>query len=248
MHKQLIVIDFEYASANTPGLEFANHFTEWCYNYHDEKKSWACDTNNYPTLIQQEAFVRSYVNHRPDYNAKASSTPKMPAMDTTSQAGVSELPPLDQEPEQAPEPSTKAQYAEEEKARSEQTEKLVQNLLKQARLWRVANSAQWVAWGIVQAKIPELEDKNGDVVGEEAARKIEEEEEAEAEKEGETKEEFKQEEKEEAEAEFDYLAYAQDRALFFWGDIVGLGLMKKEDLPEELRERLKIVDRESGDS
>lgn len=25
-HKQLVVIDFEYASANTPGLEFANHF------------------------------------------------------------------------------------------------------------------------------------------------------------------------------------------------------------------------------
>ncbi|TVY62316.1 Choline kinase, partial [Lachnellula suecica] len=33
-HKQLVVIDFEYASANTPGLEFSNHFTEWCYNYH----------------------------------------------------------------------------------------------------------------------------------------------------------------------------------------------------------------------
>jgi thiamine kinase-like enzyme len=25
-HKQLIVIDFEYASANPPALEFANHF------------------------------------------------------------------------------------------------------------------------------------------------------------------------------------------------------------------------------
>ena len=25
-HKQLVVIDFEYASANTRGLEFANHF------------------------------------------------------------------------------------------------------------------------------------------------------------------------------------------------------------------------------
>lgn len=25
-HKQLVVIDFEYANANTPGLEFANHF------------------------------------------------------------------------------------------------------------------------------------------------------------------------------------------------------------------------------
>lgn len=26
VHKQLVVIDFEYASANTPGIEFANHF------------------------------------------------------------------------------------------------------------------------------------------------------------------------------------------------------------------------------
>lgn len=25
-HKQLVVIDFEYASANTPAQEFANHF------------------------------------------------------------------------------------------------------------------------------------------------------------------------------------------------------------------------------
>jgi len=25
-HKRLVVIDFEYANANTPGLEFANHF------------------------------------------------------------------------------------------------------------------------------------------------------------------------------------------------------------------------------
>lgn len=28
-HKQLVVIDFEYASANVPGLEFANHFVWW---------------------------------------------------------------------------------------------------------------------------------------------------------------------------------------------------------------------------
>ncbi|KAF5027492.1 hypothetical protein F66182_387, partial [Fusarium sp. NRRL 66182] len=28
-HKQLIVIDFEYAGPNTRGLEFANHFNEW---------------------------------------------------------------------------------------------------------------------------------------------------------------------------------------------------------------------------
>lgn len=29
-HKQLVVIDFEYANANLPGLEFANHFVRIC--------------------------------------------------------------------------------------------------------------------------------------------------------------------------------------------------------------------------
>ena len=133
-------------------------------------------------------------------------------------------------------------------------------MLKQAKLWRVANSAQWTAWGIVQAKIPELENKEGDVVGEEAAKEIAEQD-AEAEKEaikkeaerhGETIEEVKEgkkkqeeEEKEEGgeeEEEFDYLAYAQDRALFFWGDVVSLGLMDRKDLPDGLGERLKIVE------
>jgi choline kinase len=38
------------------------------------------------------------------------------------------------------------------------------------------------------------------------------------------------------------LAYAQDRALFFWGDVVGLGIVKKEELPKDLVKRLKIVD------
>lgn len=42
--------------------------------------------------------------------------------------------------------------------------------------------------------------------------------------------------------EFDYLAYAQDRAMFVWGDLVGMGLVKKEDLPETLRNRMKIVE------
>jgi choline kinase len=42
--------------------------------------------------------------------------------------------------------------------------------------------------------------------------------------------------------EFDYLAYAQDRAMFVWGDLVGMGLVKKEELPETLRNRMKIVE------
>ncbi len=41
--------------------------------------------------------------------------------------------------------------------------------------------------------------------------------------------------------EFDYLAYAQDRALFFWGDCLQLGLVKKEELPEALLARVKTL-------
>jgi len=29
---------------------------------------------------------------------------------------------------------------------------------------------------------------------------------------------------------------------FFWGDVVGLGIVKKEELPEGLWERCKVVD------
>jgi choline kinase len=37
------------------------------------------------------------------------------------------------------------------------------------------------------------------------------------------------------------LGYAQHRALFFWGDMLQLGLVKEEDVPEELRAKLKVV-------
>lgn len=42
--------------------------------------------------------------------------------------------------------------------------------------------------------------------------------------------------------EFDYLSYAQDRVMVFWGDCVLMGLVKKEKLPETLQARLKIVE------
>ena len=48
-------------------------------------------------------------------------------------------------------------YQEEEKKREEQLEKQVDRLMTETRLWRIANSAQWVAWGIVQANVPELD-------------------------------------------------------------------------------------------
>ncbi|CZR51492.1 related to choline kinase [Phialocephala subalpina] len=270
-HKQLVVIDFEYASANTPGLEFANHFTEWCYNYHDAAKPWACNTDNYPMLEQQTRFVRSYVNHRPQFNPRASATPKMSAIDGLgmSRNSISDFYLDSRTPGGSSSTldlgaSANYDYSHEEAAREKETERQVQALLKEVRTWRIANSAQWVAWGIVQAKVPELDAEpkvlNGEQITEEPGQistgrdegdgkgraGVREDEnkrpegmKAEALAAGESVKEAG--ELEDEEDEFDYLAYAQDRAMFFWGDVVGLGLVKKEELPEEVRGRLRFV-------
>jgi choline kinase len=285
-HKQLIVIDFEYASANTPGLEFANHFTEWCYNYHDPERAWACETKRYPTLEQQRDFVRSYVNHRPQFNPRASATPKLQPMDGTTSAmrgGVNEFL-LDSRAPGGSGTSIKGNddnsyprppssigsasssnfktddtmyYAEEERKREAETERQVNALLEETRIWRLANSAQWVAWGIVQATVPELDDKDDvpsspetvtdttDLVASPAPLADSNEKNslitekrpqglhAEALKDGEPEKKIEHDaDVEEEEDEFDYLAYAQHRALFFWGDVVALGLMTREELPD----------------
>ena len=152
-------------------------------------------------------------------------------------------------------------YFAEEKAREEAMEKEIQALLHETNVWRIANSAQWVAWGIVQAKVPELDDMPKRSKTAEILDKIKQQihprsdpldaevkalqEDAKADRpEGRLQEEAHQEGSDEdadREEEFDYLTYAQDRAMFFWGDCMQLGLVKEEELPESLRDRLKMV-------
>ncbi|KAM0323140.1 hypothetical protein ACHAQA_008990 [Verticillium albo-atrum] len=241
-HKQLIVIDFEYAGANIPGLEFANHFTEWTYNYHDEAKPHDCTVERYPTAEEQRRFIRSYVEHRAKF-PQASSTPRLTPLDTPGGSGsggagggggggTPGLQPMSSSSSivdfmlDARVPA--GQWKEDERLREEQTEKTVTELADEARLWRAANSAQWVAWGIVQAKVPaslegdEVADEGADAGGESSSNGGDE---------------------GDGEDEFDYWGYAQERAMFFWGDCVLLGLVKLEELPEDVRSRIKIVER-----
>ena len=104
--------------------------------------------------------------------------------------------------------------------------------MQQTRLWRVMGSAQWIAWGIVQAKVPGMEEgiaealaaKNGPV---------------EAEKNGNGEEKKPPVDEAEEEGDFDYLAYAQDRAMFFWSDLLALNLVKAEELPAPLVEHIR---------
>jgi len=251
-HKRLVVIDFEYANANTRGYEFVNHFTEWCYNYHHPERSFACNVNMYPKPEEQYRFVRAYVMHRPQFAGSVSSTPNLEARDKTNIPDFM----LDA---RAHGSGQGVDYDSEERAREKNQEQEIEQLLQETRAWRIACSAQWVAWGIVQAKVPELDEaprksRTGamldkvksamkpwsDPLDEEVKERQEE---AKHDRpEGREQEEAHQEgEKDEEEEDFDYLAYAQERAMFFWGDCVQNGIVKEEDLPEAMRPNIKYV-------
>lgn len=217
------MIDFEYAAASVPGQEFANHFTEWTYNYHDAIAPHACHTQRYPMPEDQRRFVKAYVEHRPKFPHGGASTPRMSPLDTPTGGATPAFGAASSSSSivdfmlDARVPS--GQWTETERQRDEQTDKQVSELLEETRLWRPVNSVFWVAWGIVQAKCSDADDEADSVKSEGSGGADEEDE------------------------EFDYLSYAQDRALFFWGDCVLMGFIKPEDLPEDIRGRLKFVER-----
>lgn len=254
-HKQLIVIDFEYSNANLIGLEFANHFTEWCYNYHDEKKPYAINTSFYPTLEEQDRFVRAYIRHRPQFNI---STPKMrpqspPTADeaaTGPRRTTSSISNFMLDARQPGTPGTPTTAIPSESAEKAAEDAEVARILHETRLWRLANTAQWVAWGIVQAKVPGMPDFSGEVSAdasanepllENAGREALAEQTETAEALARTQTASTAEDEESHDEEFDYLGYAQHRAMFFWGDMLQLGLVREEDVPEELRAKVKVV-------
>ncbi|GJP95259.1 hypothetical protein CBS115989_2483 [Aspergillus niger] len=240
VHKQLVVIDFEYASANTPGIEFANHFTEWCYNYHDPERPWACDTSRYPNPEQQHQFIEAYLSHRPGLREQASPsiTPLMRGLSTNT----SSLAPLSLD--DGPDVDVSARF-DIEKAHEDSTSAKIQYYARQTRLWRVLNSAQWVAWGIVQAKVPGMEEG---IAADEAAAKAQNghhgtngngvHSDVTAEVNHSTGTPPVDADVDEAE-EFDYLGYAQDRAMFFWSDLLALKIIREDELPESLVQVIK---------
>jgi choline kinase len=237
-HKQLVVIDFEYSSANAPGLEFANHFTEWCYNYHDPERPWACNTRAYPTPEEQHRFIAAYVYHGRPYSSQNSSFSGIVTSPlTTPDIAPSSIPTPRLAPFSLDAPvmnltsSLITSDAPDRIVYEETFEAEIQHHIRQTRLWRVANSAQWVAWGIVQAKVAAMEEEEKNNAENDASTPVEN-------KNKNNKLESVVEETD-PESEFDYLAYAQDRAMFFWADVLAMGLVRESELPSELLKAVK---------
>ncbi|RXW16595.1 hypothetical protein EST38_g9258 [Candolleomyces aberdarensis] len=61
-HRQIIVVDFEYASPNPAAYDIGNHFHEWCANYHGNTPH-LLDQSRYPTFTQRRNFYTSYIKH-----------------------------------------------------------------------------------------------------------------------------------------------------------------------------------------
>lgn len=225
-HRQLVVIDFEYANANTPGFELANHFSEWCYNYHDPDTPFACRTEHYPGPDEQLRFASAYLAHSPYFHAPGSTVSS----------------PVLQPARTAPDALTRPALPPGAPAASD-IDAAARQLLHETRLWRVACSAQWTAWGIVQAVVPGFDGG--------AAAKGEAEEPVSpastltpptprAETTAEQESAGTAEEEAEAEEEFDYLSYARERAMFFWGDMLQLGLATREEVGAAAKD-VKVV-------
>jgi choline kinase len=274
--------------------------TEWCYNYHDPTTSYALNHTSYPDQIEQARFIKSYVSHYSGLKGppSTSTTPHLGPTSTSKsyfEPPTPTLPPfllntsdssmsiftLDSNPRTPKsypadaDPMSRSEV--DESMANDALEQETKRLMQETRLWRAANSAQWVAWGIVQAKLPgalaqeiELEEasknvtesgrpaltphqkanpENGLIDGDHEHSVVQPAEYLEKEiKEDNHREVTEQsnaanqlEEVDDGEDEFDYLAYAHDRALFFWGDVLQAGVIGEDEVPEALRLRAKRV-------
>jgi len=163
--------------------------------------------------------VLTYLTHRPGA-AEGSASPAIHGRHATA------ITPLDLDEGPGGPTSQQAQTYEEE------LEARVRHLMRQTRLWRVMNSAQWVAWGIVQAKAPGMEEGIAEMTATSNPKDSHES------GNGETKTPPLDSDIDEEDG-FDYLAYAQDRALFFWSDLLSLNLVNPEELPAPMVEHIR---------
>lgn len=173
----------------------------------------------------------TYLTHRPAVTGGVTSPLSTPAMRGGTGSAITPL---------ALDDCSEASNQQQEKSIEEELEAEVARLMHQSRLWRVMNSAQWVAWGIVQAKVPGMEEgiaamnaSSTNVSHDNGHDQTDT-----------AKSPTPVDSDVDEEEEFDYLAYAQDRALFFWSDLLALNLINPGELPPPMVEHLRkrIVD------
>ncbi|THH09865.1 hypothetical protein EW145_g1716 [Phellinidium pouzarii] len=125
-HRQIIVVDFEYASPNSAAYDIANHFHEWTADYHDSAPH-ILDPARYPTEQERLNFYKAYLTH---------ACLPFPYLTPTPVDGKTD--------------ATQHSLLGLESSSDLKTE--VQRLEAQVRVWSPASHAMWAVWGLVQAR------------------------------------------------------------------------------------------------
>lgn len=222
------------------------------------KAPYKCKIKYYPTIEEQQRFIRSYINHQPKFSShgRHSSVPQTPSLPetpglnpTTSSLSTSLISNFmldNRTPKDVP-------IEKEDEEHDGAVEKEVARLIHESQIWRLANSAQWVMWGVMQAKIEGLPDFGDETQTASVAAGqlttlpedsvILSDANAPGEQTPQSNKPMPAEGDKDEDEEFDYLAYTFERVMFFWGDAVELGLVKLEELSKDVQENIKVVSR-----
>lgn len=250
-HRQIIVIDFEYSGANVRGFDICNHFCEWMSNYHDEAQPWKIHIDKYPTKSQRRNMIEAYVEH--GYTTRSmvgssSSGAATPGLKSRSMSNR-RIPSFSLNESSS---GNLHEYFDDAEIEAE-----VEFLEKEAMVWRATVSAHWAIWGLVQAVVDGVaEEKTREEQDIEEGYVFNESEVGSTTNGTDTTAQTAAAEpsstnsnvaelaaaaaatslndaasvsSEEEEDLFDYIAYAKEKLKLFWGDMIKLGIVAKEE-------------------
>ncbi|KNE89811.1 hypothetical protein PSTG_16713 [Puccinia striiformis f. sp. tritici PST-78] len=150
---QIMVIDFEYASANPRGFDIANHFHEWCADYHHTTHSYSLTRHGkYPTYQERQRFYKAYLglDDHEEEEEKANSTIKRFKDCEIDDFNLDE--PDESEITVNITTSNKITKVSQELGECEEDSKVIKELEEDVNLWSPASHAMWALWGLVQAR------------------------------------------------------------------------------------------------
>lgn len=79
-HRQIVVVDFEYASPNPLAFDIANHFHEWTADYNSSTPH-VLDLSRYPTPDQRRNFYQAYLLRAQSPSSEAVSEASLTKLD-----------------------------------------------------------------------------------------------------------------------------------------------------------------------
>lgn len=144
-HQRLVVIDFEYGSPNPRAYDIANHFHEWCADYHDEANPWSLlGHGSYPTRAERRRWLTAYVDQGRWLKGRM-GTAKLGSPESLPTVSEMALPPAVTSGSVPATPGTPGSVRENAAAAE------VERLEEEVYVWSPATHAVWGMWGAVMS-------------------------------------------------------------------------------------------------